>query len=155
EHFLCPTFDTFYEVLTHASKPPSFRTYSSAEKYPALALEKLRDDFAVNVGQTPVDAVMTEGQLRVVDAQEVQHRRMDIIAVSRIYRRFVGPLVARAVGNAAFGAAAREPGGVGEGIVIATFGALAARHATEFRCPHHNRVVQQAAGFQVFDERGR
>src|SRR5205809_61176 len=47
EHFLCPTFDTFYEVLTHASKPPSFRTYSSAEKYPALALEKLRDDFAV------------------------------------------------------------------------------------------------------------
>src|SRR5213083_748836 len=112
EHFLCPTFDTFYEVLTHASKPPSFRTYSSAEKYPALALEKLRDDFAVNVGQTPVDAVMTEGQLRVVDAQEVQHRRMDIIAVSRVDRRFVGPLVARAVGNAAFGAAAREPGGV-------------------------------------------
>ena len=65
----------------------------------------------MHVGQPAVDAVVAEGQLLVVDAEQVQHRGVHVVAVGRVLGGLVRPLVARAVGDAALDAAAGEPDG--------------------------------------------
>ena len=105
--------------------------------------QQLRDHLPMHVGQPPVDAVVAEGQPRVVDAQQVQHRGVHVVAVGRLVRRLVRPLVARAVAHAALDAAAGQPGGEGERIVVAALAALAARHPAELRRPEDDRVVEQ------------
>ncbi len=41
----------------------------------------LVDQVAVHIGQSAIDAVMSNRQLSVVDSQQVQHRRMHIVTV--------------------------------------------------------------------------
>jgi len=42
----------------------------------ASSREDFRDDLPVHVGQTAVDAIVAEGQLRVIDAEQMQDRRV-------------------------------------------------------------------------------
>src|SRR5437660_693587 len=58
------------------------------------------------------------------------------------------------VGEAALDATAGQPSREAEGIMVAPFLALAAWHAPELRGPHHNRVVEQSARFQIPQQRG-
>ena len=67
-----------------------------------------------------------------------------MIVVDGLVRPFVG----RAVGDAALDAAAGEPGGEGERVVVAALGALAAGHAAELGGPDDDRVVEQAGCFK-------
>ena len=75
----------------------------------------------MHIGQPPVDAVVAERQFLVVDAEQMQNRRVHIVAIGRIVGGFVGPFVAFAVSHAAFDAAARQPIRERERIVIAAF----------------------------------
>src|ERR1043165_204826 len=110
--------------------------------------------FPMHVRKPAVNAVVTKSQFLMVNAQLMEDCRMQIVAVSRVARGFVRPFVALAVGSAAFEAAARHPTGEGEGIVVAAFAALAARHPPEFGGPDDDSVVQQTARFQIFNQRG-
>ena len=47
----------------------------------------LLDHVPVHVGQAAVDAVVAEGQPLVVDAEQVQHRGVQVVAVGRVARR--------------------------------------------------------------------
>src|SRR2546429_252112 len=67
------------------------------------------NDLAVHIGQTPVGAVVAEGQFLVIDAEQVQHRRMKVVGRGGILGGLPGPLVALAVGHAAFDAASSHP----------------------------------------------
>ena len=75
--------------------------------------EDLLDNVAVDVREAAVGAVVTEGELLVVEAEEVQDGGVDVVALGEV--RTVGgleaPFVALAVGDAAFDPAA------GQGIV--------------------------------------
>ena len=73
------------------------------------------------IGQAPVDAVVAEREFLVIDPQLVQHGRVYVVAVSRILGGLVRPLVAFAVAGAAFDAAAGEPRGEREWVVVAAF----------------------------------
>lgn len=77
-------------------------------------------------GAGEVDAVMADGEAGVIDAEEVEDGGVDVVAIDRVIEGLVAPLVALAEGDAAADAAASEPVGEGEGVVVAAFAALAA-----------------------------
>ena len=129
-------------------------------KVPPRRSTFLRDNFVdhmpMHVGEAAVDAVVADGELRVVDAQQVQDGGVDVVDLGGVFavERFVAPLVGEAVSRASFDAAAAEPVGEDEGVVVAAFGTLGRRHSAELGGPEDERVVEQAALFQIFDERG-
>src|SRR4051812_49288495 len=86
----------------------------------------LLDDMSVDVCQTAVDAVVADRQLLMVDAQQVQDGRVDVVAVGRLVDRLVRPLVASPVGHASLDAPAAEPVGERERVVVAALRTLAA-----------------------------
>ena len=65
----------------------------------------------MHIGQSAVDGVVAEGQFRVVDTEQVQDRRVDVVDLRRVLavERLVAPFIARTVGHASFDAAAAEP----------------------------------------------
>ena len=48
----------------------------------------------MDVGQSPVDAVVVPGESRVIDAKQVQHRGVQIVHGHRIAGRLIADLVA-------------------------------------------------------------
>src|SRR5436305_1413201 len=116
--------------------------------------DDLADDVPVDIGQPPVDAVVAEGEPGVVDAEQVQDGGVQVVAVGRVLDGLVRPLVAGAVGDAAADAAAGEPGGEGERVVVAPLAPLAARHPAELGGPDDDRVVEQPARLQVVEQGG-
>jgi hypothetical protein len=63
----------------------------------------------MDVSQSPIDAVMSKCELGVIDAQQVKHCRMHVVAVDRILDSFIRPVIGCAIGYAALDAAACEP----------------------------------------------
>ena len=59
----------------------------------------------MHVGQPAVDAVVAPGELGVVDAEEMQHRGVNVVDLRRVaaIERLVAPLVAGVVRDAAAG----------------------------------------------------
>ena len=131
----------------HGTKPRDVRDRRSGQD--------LSDDSTVNVGQAAVDAVVAKCQSRVVDAEEMKHRGMEVVAIGWVLGRLVRPLVAGTVNDAPFDSAAGQPGGERKRIVVAALAPLAAGHAAKLGGPDHDGVVEQAAGLQVLEQRGR
>src|SRR5437763_4384192 len=73
---------------------------------PTLSGEDVGNNVSVNVGQSPINAIVAEGQLFVIDAQEMEDGGVQVVAVGRRTGSFVGPFIACAVGDAAFETAA-------------------------------------------------
>src|SRR5262252_9531308 len=67
----------------------------SAVAFP-LRVGDLRNQRAVNVGEAHVAPVEAVRQLRVIEAEQVQHRRMQIVVRDRLLDRLIAELVARA-----------------------------------------------------------
>ena len=64
------------------------------KRAPQPALRKrLPDDVAVNVGQAEVPSLELVGQPRVVDAEAVQDRRVEVVDVHRVVDDVVGVVV--------------------------------------------------------------
>ena len=59
---------------------------ADAKPVPQASRQNRLDDLAVYVGQPPIAAVVTEGQLGVIDSQQVQNRRVQVVAVRRLDR---------------------------------------------------------------------
>src|SRR5437867_2623393 len=110
-------------------------------------------DFAVHVGEAAVNAVVAEGQLLVVDAQQVENRGMKVVAISWL-RSFPRPLIALAVSHTGFDAGAGQPCDEGAAVVVTASAALAEGHAPEFGRPNYQGVLEEAARFEVLHQRG-
>src|SRR5580704_969833 len=137
-------------------RAPFFYAPKKPPKSPGLC-QNVMDHVAADVGQAAGDAVMADGEPLVVDAQQVQHRGVDVVAGGRAVAvgRFVAPFVAGAECRTPADSAAGQPVGVGERVVVAAFAPPGARHAAELSRPVDERVVQQAALFEVEDQGGR
>jgi len=59
------------------------------------------EDVTVNVGQAAVDAVVADRQLRVVDAEEVEHGGVDVVPVAPRYVIHTVPAADRVVADPA------------------------------------------------------
>src|SRR5262245_575411 len=103
---------------------------------------------------TPINAIMPEGELSVVDTEQIQHRRMNIVAVGGLVDGFIRPFIGAAMTYATANTAAGQPRRVPERIVVTPLAPLAARHAPEFAGPVNDRVVEQTGGFQILDQPG-
>ena len=100
------------------------------------------------------------GQAFVVDAEEVQVRRLEVVDVDGVFGWVVGEVVGLAVGEAALHAATGHPDGEDVGVMVAAERflvvdvPLAERSAAELAAPDDQRVVEQSALLEVFDQRG-
>ena len=94
------------------------------------------------------------GQPLVVDAEQVQHRRVQVVDLDLVLDGVVAVLVGRAVDRAALDAAAGQPDGEAERVVVAAVGALGERRPAELAAPDDQRLVEQAAGLQVLQQAG-
>src|SRR4051812_34124049 len=84
---------------------------STLDRMNNLSRQDRADDFAVDVGQAHVAATGAEGQPFVVDAEQVQHGRVQVVDLDLVAHGLVAPLVGLAVGDAALHAAAGQPDG--------------------------------------------
>src|SRR2546423_5420543 len=107
----------------------------------------------MHIRQAPIDAVMAHGQFFVIDAKEMEKRGVDVVAIS-LFDSLIRPLIAFAASHTAFNAAASQPSGEGEWIMVASFFALAARHAAKFTGPHHDGIIEQPTRFKIGEEGG-
>ncbi len=141
--------DSLVVVGSECSCAESFQRFSSQDTF---------DDRSVNIGQTKVAALMSEGQSLVVDPQTVQNGRVQIVNVHRVFRHVVTEVIRLAVNDPRFDAAAGHPFGVASRMMVATVvclcqTALAINRASEFAAPNHQSILQHAALFQVVDQR--
>ncbi len=120
-----------------------------------LLSEKRANHFAVNICQAALTAVVIERQFLVIQAEQVQDRRMKIVDRADIFFRFVAEFIRCAITQARFDACSRHPRCKAVGIVIAPLTArLIGRHSPEFCCPQNQGIVQHSALCQIGEECG-
>ena len=107
---------------------------------------------AVHVGQPEVAALGSDREFRVVDAEQVQHRGVEVVNAHRVLRDPVAEVVGGAVGDAPLDATAGQPDREGLHVVVAAV-ALRHRRAAKLRAEDDERVVEHAAAGEILDER--
>ena len=106
----------------------------------------------MHVGEAKVAAAETVGQLLVIEAQQMEHRRVEIINLALVLDGEVTDLVRGAVGGAAFHAAAGEPQAEAERIVVASVAALRERRAPELAAEDDECLVEKSALLEIRDK---
>src|SRR6185436_4277336 len=75
--------------------------------------------FACHIGQPVVSSFEFVSQLRVLDAEQVQHRGVEVMNVNGVLRDVVGKIIRRTISHAAFDAAPGHPDGKAARVMIA------------------------------------
>ena len=96
----------------------------------------------MHVGQPHVAAAEAERDALVVEAQQVQHRGVQVVDLELVLDDLVAVLVGLAVDRAAFDAAAGQPEREAERVVVAAVRALGERRAAELARPDDQRLVR-------------
>ena len=114
----------------------------------------------VHVGQPMVTALVFEGQFGVVDSQAVQHGRMQIEYMDRIFGNVVAIVVGFSVRDSRLDTPTSHPDReaawmVISAIVIPRQVALAVDGAAKLTTPDDQGVVEQPPGLEIRDKRGR
>src|SRR2546421_508031 len=111
----------------------------------ALSGDDVLDDLAGDIGQAEVTALKAIRQFLVVEAEQVQDRRLQVVDVDRLVDGVETQLVRSSVGKASLCAAAGEEDGEGVRVMIAAQvlagrgAALAERRASELAGPDDQR----------------
>ena len=100
---------------------------------------------------------MLHAKARVVNAQLVQDRRIQITDVHGVVRNVVAEVIRLAVGDATLYAATCHPNGEATRVVVATVVglgefALAVNRTPEFTTPNDQCIIQQATLLEVCNE---
>ena len=109
-----------------------------------LDRKDLTNDMAVNVGQTIVAAGMAISESLVVEAHQVQDRRVQVVNVDLVLDGVPAESSVAPCTMPAADAAAGHPHRESERMVLAAVGSLGRRSAAEFSAPDDERVVEQA-----------
>src|SRR5438552_84200 len=76
----CPNDRSLGHSPRHGGIPPGQGRRAGTAR-PTGLREQLLDDVAVHVGETKITAGMAEGQLRVVEAEKLEQRRVQVVDV--------------------------------------------------------------------------
>ena len=129
-----------------------------ASKSAALG-QNLVDHLPAHIRQPEVAALIPIREAFVVDAEKVQNGGVKIVDVNDIFHGVIAEVVGGAVGEARADAAAGEPQGEAFHMVVAAellaFAVLSHRRAAELTAPHHERLVEHAALFEVRHQSSR
>src|SRR5262245_40490692 len=113
----------------------------------------------MHVRQPVIAALESICQARVLETEAVQDRGVKIVNVHRILDDVVAVIVGRSVTDAGADAAAGHPGAEAAAVMVAAMVvrskcALAVDGAAKLAAPDDERVVEQAALFEVLHEGG-
>jgi len=122
--------------------------------------QDLSDHVPMHVREAIVSPEKSVGQTEVVDPQQMQNRRVEIVDVHGIFDDIVGKVVGAPVRQAPPDTAAGEPHREAPRMVIAAVGTgrqlpLAVHRAAKFPSPDDQRVVEQATLLEIGDQRRR
>ena len=112
----------------------------------------------MNVGEPEVSAIVTIGQLFVIEAEQRENGGVEVMHVHFVLHRGSTEFVGRAVNRPAFDTAAGQDSRerilimIATGVVVAV--AIAHWLASEFTAPDHQRAIEETALLEVGDERG-
>src|SRR5262249_50964623 len=126
----------------------------------SVSSQDLFHHMSMHVRQPIIPPLEPERQFLVVEAEQVQDRRLQVVNVDLVAGHGEAQLVALAVGVAAFDAGARQEERIAVGIVVAAkelagrSAAFAERGATELAAQDEERLVEQAALLEVLEEGG-
>ena len=113
------------------------------------------DDIAGYVGETEVAPIVAIGQFFVIDAEQMQDGRVQIIDADAIDDGLVSEFVGLAVTGAGLDAATGEPGGESMRIVVSAGASLLDDGQTaEFAVADDQRRLEQAALFEIGKKAG-
>src|SRR5437667_10897681 len=109
------------------------------------------DNFTADIGQTKIAALRAISQLFVIDTQEAEHGRVQIMDMDRVINSIVTQFVGTAISHAAFDARTSHPDREAFDMVIT---AIALRHGgtAKFTSPSNQRVFQHAARIEVLEQ---
>ena len=149
---MCSGFGTPHAELRN------FQTPDSARAFFQLRQQRLHN-FAVDVGEAEVAALVAVGELRVLDAHEVQDRRVEVVHMHGVADDVVAVVVRLAVRGAFSHAGTGEEDAEAARVMVASVVGLGERAlrvdgAAKFAAPNDERVIEQAALFEVGEERG-
>ena len=114
----------------------------------------------MDVREAELAALEAEGEAFVVDAHQVHDGGLEVVDVDLVLHGVEAEFIALAMRDAGFDAATGHPDGESVGMMIAAplLGvgdvALKEGRSAEFTTPDDERVFQQAALLEVFDQRG-
>ena len=111
----------------------------------------------MDIGEAEIPALIGVDQSFMVDAEEVENGRIEVVHVDRITGDVVGEVVGFAVDVALFDTTAGEPHAEAAGVVIAAVvfhrqGPLAVDGATELAAPDDEGVIEETPLFQITDQ---
>ena len=96
---------------------------------------------AADIGQTAVATLEEIRQFFVVDAQQCEHRGVQVVDVDFVFHCAEAEVIRRANGLAAANAAAGHPDAETVRAMVTALVALQHRCATELAAPHNERAV--------------
>ncbi len=113
----------------------------------------------MDVGEAVVAALEAEGQLGVVDAEQVHEGGLEVVDAHGVFGDVVTEIIGFSVGGSGAHAGSGQPHGKAAGMVVASgVGgfpiALAGDAASEFATPDDESVLEEAALFEVAQEGG-
>lgn len=108
----------------------------------------------MHIGQPNVSAAVAVCELLLIEAHEMENRCVEIVNVHFVFDGVPSEVIGGAVNVAALHATARHAQRIAVRVMLATVFALTRRGAAEFAAPNDERVFEQAALFQIFDQAG-
>src|SRR6185369_12162660 len=108
-------------------------------------------------GQALIQSLITVGETLVVDAEQLQDRRLQVAYMYAVANDVIAEVIGFPVHHAALDTTARQPLGEAARVMVAPVVgvrqlALRIDRATEFAAPDNQRIVEQAARFQILDQ---
>ena len=108
----------------------------------------------MHVCQPEVSPLVPVGKLLVIDAEAMQHGRVEVVDVYWLVDHVVAEIIRFAVDNTRLHTATCHPFGVATGMVVPPVvglrqATLAIDRSSEFSAPDHQRVIQHAALLEV------
>src|SRR6185503_3780422 len=111
------------------------------------------DDVPVNVGEADVSAAEAVGQLLVVQSKQAQDCGVQVEHFGDVLDRTHTNIVSCSIDESAFQPSACHPDREGRLVVIATIRFGTVRRAAKLCSPNHQRLLQEASGLQILEQR--
>ena len=120
--------------------------------------EEVFDDVAMDIGEAEVTAAVSVGEFLVIEAEKVEHRRVEVVNVDLVFDGLKSEVVGRAVNVPGFDSAARHPGGEAVVVVIAAvqFAGIGSFlwhlddwSASKFAAPENKRFIEHTSLLEI------
>jgi hypothetical protein len=122
--------------------------------------QNLLDDLSVDIGEPEVPALKLIGQARVINAQAMQDRRLQIVNMDRILYDVVAMVIGLSNADAGFNSAASGPNRETARMMVTAVVRfrelpLTINSSPELPSPNNQGLIEQTALLEVLDQRGR